>query len=85
MRTIRISIVPYIQTHCKGIRQMAGQAHGARGVGGEVVDSSRKRIDTRRAFDSQELFQGGHEVVIRHDGREYRLRLTRLGKLILTA
>ena len=29
--------------------------------------------------------QGGNEVVIRHGGRDYRLRKTRLDKLILTA
>ena len=35
--------------------------------------------------DSDQLFRGAQEVVIRHNGREYRLRRTRLGKLILTA
>jgi len=35
--------------------------------------------------DSKTLFGGGSELVIRHAGREYRLRRTRLGKLILTA
>lgn len=35
--------------------------------------------------DSESLFQGKDEVVIRHGGKEYRLRRTRLGKLILTA
>jgi len=37
------------------------------------------RIDTR------ELLGGGREVVIVHAGREYRLRVTSNGKLILTA
>ncbi len=32
---------------------------------------------------SQDLFRGRQEVVILHDGVEYRLRLTKLGKLIL--
>jgi hemin uptake protein HemP len=40
---------------------------------------------TPPVVDSHALFQGGTEVVIRHAGREYRLRRTRLGKLILTA
>ena len=31
-----------------------------------------------------DLFQGGRELVIRHGGEEYRLRITRTGKLILT-
>lgn len=35
--------------------------------------------------DSASLFAGHDEVVIRHNGRDYRLRRTRLGKLILTA
>lgn len=36
-------------------------------------------------IESSALLQGASEVVIRHEGREYRLRRTRLGKLILTA
>jgi hemin uptake protein HemP len=35
--------------------------------------------------ESGVLFQGGNELVIRHGGREYRLRRTRFDKLILTA
>jgi hemin uptake protein HemP len=35
--------------------------------------------------DSAALFKGAAEIVIRHGGREYRLRKTRLDKLILTA
>lgn len=35
--------------------------------------------------ESGALFQGGSELVIRHAGREYRLRRTRFDKLILTA
>jgi hemin uptake protein HemP len=35
--------------------------------------------------ESGALFQGGNELVIRHGGREYRLRRTRFDKLILTA
>ncbi len=34
---------------------------------------------------SQTLFADGREVVILHNGREYRLRLTQNDKLILTA
>lgn len=37
------------------------------------------------AIDSRALLQGQTEVTIRHNGRVYRLRATRLGKLILTA
>ena len=35
--------------------------------------------------DSRNLLPGGGELLIRHEGRVYRLRRTRLGKLILTA
>jgi hemin uptake protein HemP len=34
---------------------------------------------------SEELLNGGLELVIEHQGREYRLRVTQNGKLILTA
>jgi hemin uptake protein HemP len=37
------------------------------------------------AIDSATLFGGAHEIIIRHGDREYRLRRTRLDKLILTA
>lgn len=36
------------------------------------------------AIDSQELFQTERELLIRHGGMVYRLRLTGLNKLILT-
>jgi hemin uptake protein HemP len=36
------------------------------------------------AVRSTDLFQGGKELVIRHGSEEYRLRITRTGKLILT-
>lgn len=36
-------------------------------------------------IDSRELFQGGRVVRILHEGREYWLRITSAGKLILTA
>lgn len=38
----------------------------------------------RNRFQSAELFGAAREVVIEHAGEEYRLRLTRQGKLILT-
>jgi len=34
---------------------------------------------------SEDLFLAGREIVIEHAGRDYRLRLTSRGKLILTA
>jgi hemin uptake protein HemP len=37
-----------------------------------------------RSLDSRALLGGAHEVRITHAGQEYRLRLTRNDKLILT-
>jgi hemin uptake protein HemP len=38
----------------------------------------------QRVFDSRELFGETREIRIVHNGESYQLRLTRLGKLILT-
>jgi len=38
-----------------------------------------------RRVRSEELLKGGVEILIDHQGREYRLRVTQNGKLILTA
>ncbi len=37
------------------------------------------------SYRSSDLFQGGKVVLILHEGREYWLRITNAGKLILTA
>lgn len=37
-----------------------------------------------RRYSSRLLFDGSREVLILHGGEEYRLRITRAGKLILT-
>jgi len=45
----------------------------------------QRRVEVRDGeIDSQELFQKGREVKIRHGDQTYRLRLTGLNKLILT-
>lgn len=53
----------------------------AEGVGARPVSlpSPRPRVDSRT------LLGAGGELVIDHEGREYRLRITQNGKLILTA
>jgi hemin uptake protein HemP len=38
----------------------------------------------RPALHSDDLFRGTHEIVIVHGTEQYRLRITRAGKLILT-
>lgn len=40
---------------------------------------------TPRRVASEQLLGAGKELVIVHNGREYKLRLTQNGKLILTA
>ena len=40
---------------------------------------------TPPTYQSRDLFQGGKVVLIVHEGREYWLRITNAGKLILTA
>jgi hemin uptake protein HemP len=39
----------------------------------------------QRRVRSEDLLKGGVELLIEHQGREYRLRVTQNGKLILTA
>ena len=46
--------------------------------------SDAKNLNQRK-IPSELLLGGYHEVVIVHRGREYRLRVTQNGKLILTA
>ena len=47
--------------------------------------ASPSETGAERVIDSGAVLEGRAEVVIRHNGRHYRLRATRLGKLILTA
>ncbi len=47
--------------------------------------AAEKRSVVSARIKSQDLFQHGPEVEIDHAGRIYRLRLTQLNKLILTA
>jgi hemin uptake protein HemP len=48
-------------------------------------EPAAKAAPPTRRIQSDQLLRGGHEVVIEHHGREYRLRVTQNGKLILTA
>lgn len=53
----------------------------------DSVPASEERLNDRSVrptVASVDLFQGGKEIVIRHGTEEYRLRITRAGKLILT-
>jgi hemin uptake protein HemP len=48
------------------------------------VDERRPRTALPQRIASMQLLAGGNELVIEHAGQEYRLRLTRNDKLILT-
>lgn len=50
----------------------------------DQTDSSASRSAARRVTSAELLGPQG-EIIIEHEGREYRLRLTQNGKLILTA
>ena len=47
-------------------------------------DAAARRRHGAARIDSSRLLEGGRELVIDHAGMEYRLRLTRNDKLILT-
>jgi hemin uptake protein HemP len=47
--------------------------------------SSARPAEEFRRVSSEALLGGAKALVILHNGREYRLRLTQNGKLILTA
>jgi hemin uptake protein HemP len=49
------------------------------------TDPDKGQESKLRKVALQELLNGARELVIVHNGREYRLRLTQNGKLILTA
>ena len=55
-------------------------------VGQSAMASSGPALPRGRTprIDSERLLSGGREVVIDHAGGEYRLRLTKNDKLILT-
>ncbi|ADI30891.1 Hemin uptake protein hemP [Methylotenera versatilis 301] len=45
---------------------------------------TQKNVASNRVVTSEVLFSGARELVIKHAGEDYRLRLTNQGKLILT-
>lgn len=52
---------------------------------GRSQSSSRQKDATTppTILRAEELFQGSREICIEHDGKRYRLRITRRNKLIL--
>ncbi|OJT96160.1 MAG: hemin uptake protein HemP [Rhizobium sp. 63-7] len=55
----------------------------------EKIDKPTDRTPVRpvddgpRVIDTSDLFAGDSEVIIRHEGALYRMKITRQGKLIL--
>lgn len=72
----------YHHTHSEALSAAALDI-GARAVAGTSHQPSSS-IPQRRRVSSQALLGNEREVEIEHSGQLYRLRLTSLGKLILT-
>ena len=49
-----------------------------------INKTADEKIGAVRVVTSEMLFEGGRELVIKHRGEDYRLRLTSQEKLILT-
>lgn len=49
-----------------------------------AAPAEREPVVLPARMDSQQLFEGQRELIIQHRGEEYRLRITRHDKLILT-
>lgn len=50
----------------------------------DKTDKSEKEpVGQRRIIQSEDIFHGDREVIIRHGDGSYRLLITRAGKLIL--
>ena len=65
---------------------MTDPKHARREAAGPIAKAATDLLGGPVArINSQELFRQGREVEIEHAGRIYRLRLTQLNKLILTA
>ncbi|MDO9414967.1 MAG: hemin uptake protein HemP [Pararhizobium sp.] len=41
------------------------------------------QLPQNRVLESKDLFKGGNEILIKHEGSVYRMKITRQGKLIL--
>jgi len=50
-----------------------------------TADTNPGDVGGTRHIRSEDILRGDREIVIDHDGRVYRLRITQNGKLILTA
>nr|WP_299498862.1 hemin uptake protein HemP [uncultured Rhizobium sp.] len=48
-----------------------------------AADCVPRTIGPMPEYDTRTLFDGGREIVIRHAGAAYRMKITKQGKLIL--
>jgi len=53
-------------------------------VPGSTSDAAKRVPSSPVTVDSATLFKGTEEIRLLHRGQEYRLRVTKQGKLILT-
>lgn len=100
MRMIRITIITSGTEKCKpygeifeGIKKLNKSlmaenrekgAHAGQFGGSDSPPSETPGVTRGNIVSSEALFEGGIELAIEHNGELYRLRKTRLGKLILT-
>ncbi len=69
------------------VNEMQNRPPGPPGPPGPLPgpEHTARAAPATRRIQSDQLLRGGNELVIEHHGREYRLRVTQNGKLILTA
>jgi hemin uptake protein HemP len=65
----------------------SGETQSTTSASQALIDRSPKIVSTTQLprLNTGSLFGSGREVLIDHNGREYRLRITAQHKLILTA
>lgn len=84
MMTMRVKII----VECRGFWPTQ-RSKKANEMMVEKPDTGSKRywrgdaVADVRCPESSEIFRGANEIVIRHDGALYRMKITRQGKLIL--
>lgn len=69
---------------CNGPVGITGDVASPQGDVAVNAQGSRGHSSGPRVIDSKALMDGARTILITHEGQEYTLRLTRLGKLLLT-
>jgi hemin uptake protein HemP len=81
MLSQQTSTLPIRHGHLAGYHQVKKTTGDALGGCSRSASSNSQSV---RQFDISELLDGQQEVIIVHNGDDYRLRITSNGKLILT-